>query len=83
MNGKPMIKGAEEARAHLPELLDAAERGQATIISRHGKPVAAIVPMPDYRPKQASLLPLAGTMKGYWGDDVVKAIRELKDEWEG
>jgi antitoxin (DNA-binding transcriptional repressor) of toxin-antitoxin stability system len=34
-------KGAEEARKQLPELLDAAEKGESTVITRHGRPVAA------------------------------------------
>lgn len=81
----PARKRAEEARAHLLELLDAAERGETTIITRHGKDVAAIVSIEAYEraAKQASLLPLAGTMRGYWGGkDSAKTIRELHDEWE-
>ena len=35
-------KGAEEARSQLPELLNAAQRGQQTIITRHGRPVAIL-----------------------------------------
>ena len=35
-------KGAEEARNQLAHLLDAAERGESTIISKHGRPVAAL-----------------------------------------
>jgi len=34
-----------EAKAKLSALVDAAERGEATIITRHGKPAARIVPM--------------------------------------
>jgi prevent-host-death family protein len=35
-----------EAKAHLSELVDRAERkGQLTLICRHGKPAAAIVPV--------------------------------------
>ena len=35
-----------EAKAHLSELVDAAEhRGRSAIILRHGKPAAAIVPV--------------------------------------
>ena len=34
---------AREAKAKLSELLDAAERGIETVITRHGKPVARIV----------------------------------------
>lgn len=37
-------KGAEEARAELPSLLDAAERGETTLITRRGRAVAALVP---------------------------------------
>jgi prevent-host-death family protein len=41
-------KGAEEARNQLPDLLEAAEKGRSTIITRHGRPVAALVPMEAY-----------------------------------
>jgi prevent-host-death family protein len=40
-------KGAEEARNQLSDLLAAAERGHATVITSHGRPVAAIVPIDD------------------------------------
>ena len=80
----PMRKGAEEARAKLPELLDAAERGEPTIITKRGKPVAALVSVEAYRKtqKQASLLSLAGTMKGYWGEDSARFVSGLRDEWK-
>jgi prevent-host-death family protein len=41
-------KGAEEARNQLPDLLEAAEKGRSTIITRHGRPVAALVPIEAY-----------------------------------
>ncbi len=41
-------KGAEEARNQLPHLLEAAEDGQSTVITRHGRPIAALVPIGDY-----------------------------------
>jgi len=34
-----------EAKATLSRLIDAAENGEATIITRYGRPAAAIVPM--------------------------------------
>jgi len=40
---------ASEAKAHLPSLLDAVERGETIIITRHGKPIARIVPEADRR----------------------------------
>ena len=77
-------RGAEEARNQLPELLDAAQRGESTIITRHGHPIAALVPISAYpnAVRQQSLLPLAGTGKGLWGSNSRRTIRQLKDEWE-
>ncbi len=76
-------KGAEEARNQLPDLLDAAERGKSTIITRHGRAVAALVPMEAYGAalRQEALLPLAGSGRGLWGKDSVKTLRRLRDEW--
>ena len=37
---------ASEAKVHLLRLLDAVERGETVIITRHGKPIARIVPAP-------------------------------------
>ncbi len=76
-------KGAEEARNQLPNLLAAAEEGQSTIITRHGRPVAALVPIEAYGAalQQQSLLPLAGSGRGLWGRDSTRAIRKLRGEW--
>ena len=59
-------KGAEEARNELPDLLAAAEKGQATIITRHGRPIAALVPISAYGSsvRQPPLLPLKGAGRG-------------------
>ncbi|MGD0634077.1 MAG: type II toxin-antitoxin system prevent-host-death family antitoxin [Beijerinckiaceae bacterium] len=35
---------ASEAKTHLPSLLDEVERGETLIITRHGKPIARIIP---------------------------------------
>jgi prevent-host-death family protein len=77
-------KGAEEARNQLPDLLEAAENGQSTIITRHGKPVAALVPIAAYKAsaRQESLLPLEGSGRGLWGKDSRRTLRKLRDEWE-
>lgn len=76
-------KGAEEARNQLPELLKAAEQGHSTIITKHGRPVAALVPIEAYSSsrRQQSLLALKGTGRGLWGKDSVGTLRELRDEW--
>jgi prevent-host-death family protein len=35
---------ASEAKAHLASLLDDVERGETLVITRHGRPIARIVP---------------------------------------
>lgn len=77
-------KGAEEARNQLPALLEAAEQGRATVITRRGKAVAALVPIEDFNggTQQMSLASLEGTGRGLWGKDAARTIDEMRDEWE-
>lgn len=79
-----MRKGAEEARSQLPDLLAAAEKGRSTIITRHGRPVAVLVPIDAYGSavRQQPLLPLAGTGRGLWGKDSTRTVRKLREEWD-
>jgi prevent-host-death family protein len=76
-------KGAEEARNQLPSLLEAAERGLSTVITRHGRPVAALVPVDAYDAAlgQQSLMSVQGSGRGLWGVDSAVTIRDLRDEW--
>jgi prevent-host-death family protein len=37
--------GVYEAKTHLPQLLDEVERGASVTITRHGRPVARLVPV--------------------------------------
>jgi prevent-host-death family protein len=75
-------KGVEEARSQLPRLLDAAEHGQSTIITKHGRPVAALVPVDAYDGvRQQPLSPLVGSGRGLWGKDSARSVRKLRDEW--
>ena len=82
--GRIVRKGAEEARSQLPDLLVAAEKGRSTIITRHGRPVAALVPIDAYGSavRQEPLLPLAGTGRGLWGKDSSRTVRKLREEWD-
>jgi prevent-host-death family protein len=43
--------GLFEAKTHLSELIARAERGEETIITRHNKPVARIVPISKVSPE--------------------------------
>ena len=36
--------GSYDAKTHLPQLLDRVELGETIVITRHGKPVAKLVP---------------------------------------
>ncbi|QCW77961.1 type II toxin-antitoxin system Phd/YefM family antitoxin [Streptomyces sp. S6] len=37
-----------EARAHLADYINSAEKGTPTVITRNGEPVAALVPIADF-----------------------------------
>jgi prevent-host-death family protein len=43
---------ASEAKTHLPQLLDDVERGETIIITRHGRPIARIVPEAAQRQRE-------------------------------
>ena len=66
--------GVEETRRRLPELLNRAQAGATTLISRHGRPVAALVPLggriptdPMLRQRRLqALLNLQGSGKSCW-----------------
>ena len=51
------------AKTHLPRLLDEVERGETIIITRHGRPIARIVPEASQRQREI--------------DDAIDDIREL------
>ena len=76
-------KGVEEARNQLPKLIQAAEAGSATVITKRGRPIAALVPLDSYgaAPRQQSLLGIAGTGPGLWGRNSGQTIAKLRDEW--
>jgi prevent-host-death family protein len=76
-------KGAEEARNQLPRLLEAAEEGQSTVITKRGRPVAALIPIDDFAAtgRQEPLTPLAGSGRALWGRNSARTIRKLRDEW--
>ena len=46
---------ASKARRHLPRLLDRVARGESLTITRHGQPVARLVPTRDYPSQKPDL----------------------------
>lgn len=80
----PQRRGAEAARNELPQLLQCAEQGQTTLITRRGRPVAALVPIGQLHsgaPRQKLLTSLVGTGRGLWGPDSLATLQKLHDEW--
>ena len=79
--------GVEQARIKLPALVAQANAGVASVITRHGKPYAAIVSFDDLQKSSgassgvASVIALRGTGKGLWGSSPAQTVAELRDEW--
>ena len=75
--------GLEEGRKQLPQLAALAHSGQGSLLTKHGKPYAAIV-APDLLLKarrRPSFLALRGTGKGLWGKPAAHVAR-LREEWD-
>ena len=77
------VKGVQEARQELPALVEAAHRGSGTIITKHGKPYAAIVPVNEALSKSrgVTVTQLRGTGKKIWKRDAGGEVSRMRDEW--
>ena len=80
--------GLEQARAQLPLIAAEAQAGYSSEITRHGKPVAMVVPVQDWQAAQGrqvasgGILALRGTGRGLWRQGVAKAVAQLRQEWQ-
>lgn len=75
--------GVEEARKNLPALLEQASRGHPSVVTKHGRVYAAIVPAHYLRHGRGpSILSLRGSGKGLWGRSAGRTIRGLRAEWD-
>jgi prevent-host-death family protein len=81
----PTHYGFEQARAQLSTLIAQAHAGQSSIITKHGKPYAAIVPLAAlaqaHKRSNEGFLSLQGSGKGLWGKKSAETIAQLRDEW--
>ena len=79
--------GLEQARAQLPLIASEAVAGYTSVITRHGKPVAVVIPVDQWRDQQArslrqsGVLVLRGTGRGLWPDGAAASVAQLRDEW--
>ncbi len=72
---------ASEAKAHLPRLLGDVERGETIVITRHGRPIARLVPEAMRRQDEiakalADLDDLRKTMPRLTLDEILAARHE-------
>lgn len=75
--------GVEEARKNLPALLEEASRGRPSMVTKHGRVYAAIVPAHYLQVRRGpSIVSLRGSGKGLWGQSVKRAVDALRAEWD-
>ena len=81
--------GLEQARAQLPHIAAEARAGHTSVITRHGEPVAAVVPISALQAQQAGrlrkggVLALRGTGRHLWPEGAGRTVASLRDEWPG
>jgi prevent-host-death family protein len=74
--------GIEQARARLPSLIADAHDGRVSVVTKHGKPYAAIVPVEMASARRGSgVLDLRGSGKGLWSG-AGRAVESLRSEWD-
>jgi len=76
--------GIEEGRNTLPQLASLAHAGQSSLLTKHGKPYAAIVPL-DALPRtrrRTRFLSLRGSGRGLWGELPAAHVAALRSEWD-
>lgn len=75
---------AEAARKNFPSLIEQAHHGKPTIVTKRGRPYAAIVPVGDILQGKGSvdIKSLRGSGKGLWGRSSLAAIDKMRREWQ-
>lgn len=71
--------GAFEAKTHLASILDKGARGQKFVVTKHGRPVAQIVPAPTHKNRH-----VPGLWRGrIWvADDFDVPLEDFKESME-
>ncbi len=81
MQRKVQTAGVGEARTTLPEILRAANsEGTVTIVTKQGKPYAAVVPVWQALREAPDLSSLCGSAEGCFGD-AGEFVSSLRDDW--
>jgi len=76
--------GIEDTRKRLPALVEDAHGGRATLITKRGKPYAALVPLSalDRARKGPDIRTLRGSGRGLWGRSPAATLERLRAEWD-
>ena len=76
--------GIDEGRISLPKLAALAHAGQSSLLTKHGKPYAAIVSAEVLliSRRKPGFWAVRGSGRGLWGKSVARHIAQLRDEWE-
>lgn len=78
--------GIEQGRNTLPQLALRAFGGEPSVLTKHGKPYAAIVPLEMLEAARraqtgsSGFLALRGTGKDLWGTEPAWLIAQMRDE---
>ena len=75
--------GAFDAKNRLGHLLDAAERGEETVITRHGRPVARLIPVlpaSDRKAAHAALERIRARARGLAAPPSLEELRAWREE---
>ena len=70
--------GSYEAKTHLPRLLDQVERGDSVVITKHGRPIARLVPVASRPAVDTVIASLRNARAGVRLDGL--SVRDLVDE---
>jgi prevent-host-death family protein len=72
---------ASEAKTHLPQLLDDVERGETIVITRHGRPIARLVPDEERRrAERAEAIAAIKALRKGVGKITVEELLAMRDE---
>ncbi|MDB5403491.1 MAG: hypothetical protein QOF70_5970 [Acetobacteraceae bacterium] len=72
---------ASEAKTHLPQLLDDVEHGETIIITRHGRPIARLVPDADRRQAEArEAVAAIKALRKRAGKTTIEELLSMRDE---
>lgn len=77
--GTPQKIGAFAAKTHLASILDKVAHGQTFVVTKHGKPIAQIIPV-----NQRPTVRLAGQWRGriWMADDFDAPLEDFKEYME-